>query len=148
VLAGAALFPVATGCYTYRAIPGEAAAAGTPVSLDITDRGRVGLASDVGPGVRRIEGTLVGRTDSLLVVSVREVDLLNGRSTRWSGETVRVPRDWVASVGERNFSRGRTWLAIGAATALTAAAIIAVTLIVDGNPDGGSTRLPPGPEPQ
>jgi hypothetical protein len=98
----------------------------------------------VGPGALRIEGTLVDRTDSLLVLRVSEVDYLEGRTTKWSGETVRVPRDYVGTVGERNFSRGRTWLAVGAAAALTAAAVTGLVLAVGGQ-DGGDTRLPPPP---
>jgi hypothetical protein len=144
MLAGVALLPIATGCYSYRTVPSEAVSPGTPISLGITDRGRVAIGELVGPGALRIEGTLVERTDSLFVVRVSEVDYLDGRSTKWSGETVRVPRDYVGTVGERNFARGRTWLAAGAVTALTAAAVVAITLSVTGTDDGG-TKVPPPP---
>lgn len=146
-VAGAALLPLATGCYSYRTVPSDAVSPGMPISLGITDRGRVALGEQVGPGALRIEGTLVDRTDSLYVLRVSEVDYLDGRSNRWSGETVRVPRDFVGTVGERNFSRARTWLAAGAVTAITAAAIVAITLTVSGTDDGG-TRVPPPPEGQ
>ena len=136
VLSGAFLLPMATGCYTYRAAPDGTLPLGETVALGITDRGRVGLGEQVGPGVLRIRGELVGVTDSTYTLRVRSVEQLNGRTTKWGGEQVTVSRDYVGTAAEQRYSRARTVLAIGGLAAGIALAAVAISLNTSGNGGG------------
>jgi hypothetical protein len=148
VLAALFLVPQLTGCYTYVPLDSSARPVGTHVSVGITDRGRVALAPQVGPEVRRLNGRVLQNTDSALVLSVASVRYLEAAaSERWTGERVQVSRDFLSEVAERRLSPGRTALAGG----LFAAAVVvisAVSLTVLGGDDQGSTRTPLPPPTQ
>jgi hypothetical protein len=143
IVAGMLLIPGATGCYSYRMASGASTIApGTYVSLSITDRGRVGLNERMGSGVLRLSGTLRDASDSLYVVNVESVEYLGAGKSHWSGESVRVPNEYVGSVSTRTLSKKRSWLMAGlvvGAIALIATTIslIATGLSDDGGKDGG-----------
>jgi len=144
VLAAALLLPPATGCYTYVPAPRSGPAPGRAVELTINDTGRVGLAPSLGPGVLRLAGTLAESSDSVYVLSVSRVDAIGSGAAAWSGDTVRVRRDYVADVSERTLSRGRSAIAIAALGGLLA---FVATLSINGigGNGGGGTKLPPDP---
>lgn len=102
------------GCYVYTPVMGHPAPTAY-VALDITDRGRVGLGDLIGPAATRVEGVVQSETDSVYALNVASVGYLNGQSNRWSGEPLTVRKDFIGSVRERKFSRGRTALATGSA---------------------------------
>ena len=136
-----------TACYTY-APAGSAAAPPEPgrlVAFDITDAGRVALASGLGSGAERVEGELVSRTDSLLTLRVTGVRYRDGASARWSRESFGLRPEYVATTRERRFSRGRT-LAL-AATALGALAALMITqdLSIFGTPGRETSPIEGGP---
>lgn len=145
-LAGLALLPAATGCYTYRHLPEGTLPLGSSVALGITDRGRVEVGEQIGPGVLRIRGELVSRTDSSYVLRVAAIEHLNGRTTRWSGEQVEVPREAVGTVAEHRYSRGRTWLAISGA--VLGVALVATAISLDTFGGGRDDGEGGGQEPQ
>lgn len=141
-VAGALLLPSLTGCYSYGRVAGESAAIGAPVELAITDNGRVALSPTLGTGVLEMRGTLVGRTDSVFVVRVGEVRAINSGALRWTGDTVHVRRDYVSTIEQRQFSRGRTAILAGALTA--AVALIATRSLTGiGGSGGDGSRVPP-----
>lgn len=142
-LAGAFLLPATTGCYTYRQSPDGTLPQGGNVVLGITDRGRVALGEQVGPGVVRIRGELANKTDSTYVLRVSSVEYMNGRTTKWGGERVTVSRDHVGTAAEQHYSRGRTWLAISGVAVGVALTVTAITLNTSGR-EGGGGKLPPG----
>jgi hypothetical protein len=142
-LSGAFLFPAATGCYAYRQPPDGTLPIGGRVALGITDRGRVAVGEQVGPGALRIRGELVATTDSTYVVRVESVENLNGRTTKWSGEQVVISRDHVGTASEHRYSRGRTLLAMSGVAVGVALAATAITLNTSGR-EGGGGKLPPG----
>jgi hypothetical protein len=143
IVAAMLLIPGATGCYSYRMVAGSSGIApGTYVSLSITDRGRVGLNERMGSGVLRLNGTLRDASDSVYVVNVESVDYLGSGKSHWSGESVRIPNEYVGSVSTRTMSKKRSWLVAGlvvGAIALiaTTVSIIASGLSDDGGKDGG-----------
>jgi hypothetical protein len=136
------LLPSVTGCYQYVPVTVVTPPAGTEVALDISDRGRVALAGQVGPGVRRLRGRLIQAGDSAYVVGLSAVEYL-GASTvaRWSGEVVSVSRDYVTTVTERQLSRRRSWLAAG--ILVVAAAAVSTLAITGFGSEGGDNRVPP-----
>lgn len=113
----APLLGVVAGCYAYAPLPTLEPMPETRVALVLSDVGRVGAGSDMGPGVARIEGALVRSTDSDYTLRVTGVTDIRGRESRWSGESYSVRRAWVGNAYERRFSKPRTYLLVGALTA-------------------------------
>lgn len=106
------------------------------------------LAPQLGPGVRVIRGRLARATDSVLVIKVTDVEYLGKLSTMgaWSGEEVSVPTEYISGITERRYSRGRTWLAIGVATAALA---LTTTIALNGfGTDPPSTKTGGGGQTQ
>lgn len=110
--------PAALGCYTYAPLDTSTGVqAGEHVAVEITDRGRAELSDRLGSGVFRLEGTLT-RTDSVdLVMNVWRVRQIQGPTAQWSGESVRLRREYASSVQTRTLNRARTFLVAGAAVA-------------------------------
>lgn len=110
--------PAALGCYTYAPLDTSTGVqAGEHVAVEITDRGRAELSDRLGSGVFRLEGTLT-RTDSVdLVMNVWRVRQIQGPTAQWSGESVRLRREYASSVQTRTLNRTRTFLVAGAAVA-------------------------------
>jgi hypothetical protein len=148
--AAMALFPFLNGCYNYKRSVTTAIDPGTEVSLTITDQGRVSLGERFGRGVLRVNGRLVNPADTAWVVQVSSVETITGGKSHWSGEEVRLPRAYVGDVATREFSRQKTWLAVGVAVGAVVVAIAAGSLIgggVEGTdvkepPDGQTSRSP------
>jgi hypothetical protein len=134
VLAGGLAVAVAAGCYNYRPLTAPVPAAGTPVSLVLNDQGRAAVAESIGSGAARVEGTVVRATDNVYVVSVSGVQGINGRVTRWSGETVGLRRDYVAAPYERRLSKQKTILLISSVAAAFGAFFVTRDLLGFGGP--------------
>ena len=115
VIAG--VLPAAMGCYTYVPLDTSAGiSAGEHIAVEITDQGRAALGEHIGAGVVRLEGT-VTRSDSQNVeMNVWRVAQIGGVTSKWSGESVRFRRDFMATVEARNLNRGRTYLVAGGVT--------------------------------
>lgn len=97
-----------TGCYTLRPARSTVLAPGEIVALDINDQGRVALGGAIGPEIARIEGRLVDNDPQEYHLSVRRLEFLRGGEQSWAGERVRIRRDFVGNVYERQLSRGRS----------------------------------------
>jgi hypothetical protein len=112
-------------CYSYAPIDSQAPTpSGRYVEMQVTDRGRVALGGRFGPGVRQINGTVVGQQNNELVLSVDRITNIDGEMGRWSGDTTRIERDFIGSMTERRISASKTALlavAAGAAIYATAA---------------------------
>lgn len=98
------------------------------------------MGESIGGSARSIEGTLRADPDSTYALQVESVQYLNGQTNRWTGESVNVSRHFVGMVKERQFSRGRTFVA--------AAGIVGGTILLiatRGLIGSGSTGRDPGP---
>ena len=131
-ITGVFVLPYLTGCYTYRQGVGSGVAPGTDVSLTITDEGRVGLGQRMGAGILRVNGKLVDHPDTSYVVRVSSIDFINAGTSHWSGEEIRMPKDYVGSVSTREFSRNKTWLTVGIVAGALALGIATVALVGSG----------------
>ena len=128
-----------TGCYTY--VPASVQPSpGAEVAFDISDAGRVALAERLGPGVTRVEGRVTDATTDEYAMRVSALSQINSGRVRWSGESVRLRREYVVRSEQRKFSRGRTALAVGGAVLGLVAAILTRSLVTGGGPD----YTPPG----
>lgn len=146
-VAAALLLPTATGCYSYRPVWNGAPAAGSEVSLALTDHGRVALSDRLGPGARTITGRIASVADSVYTINVSRVAYIEGRTAKWSNEPVNVSKIDVGGFAERRLSKSRSWLAAGLATGVVALATLIVIKGTAGpNPDTRPTGG--GPQPQ
>ena len=131
-----------SGCYEY--VPMQSVSAASPrVEVLVTDRGRVELAPQLGPGVLSFEGILEQRKDSSYTVHVAEVTYLNRQTNQWSGESITVANSAVRDVRVRRLSRGRTFAVVAAAVG--AGVVFVITRSVLGSGSGGDGSTPPPP---
>ncbi|MDB4872041.1 MAG: hypothetical protein JWL97_3045 [Gemmatimonadales bacterium] len=145
-LAGAALLSGAlNGCYEFVPAQTDVLVPGKPIALEINDQGRVGLGSEIGTEVRRLSGTLVSQSDQDFQLKVTELTFLNDRTSRWSGEQVRIPRQFARTVFEQRLSGGRTLMATAVSAGLIVAAIVVGKLSGRGGSGQDSSKPPPPP---
>lgn len=126
-----------TGCYTYAPLDVSAGSrAPGEVAVDISDRGRYELGGSIGQSPARIEGRLLAASDTTLTLAVHNVQAIGGATTPWAGEPVTVRRSGVAGVRQRQLSKSRTALLIGAIVA-GVALVFTAGLAIGGGSDGG-----------
>jgi hypothetical protein len=127
------------GCYVYTPLESVTTSSTVEVALALTDVGRVEAGHTLGPSVDRVEGRVTQVSDTAYVLQVSRVRDIRGVVTKWTGETVTVPRAWVGNAYTRRLSRSRTYVLAGAFTAGTAAFIASRTLGIGGPamPSGG-----------
>jgi hypothetical protein len=110
--------PFVSGCYQYVPVDTTASPSiGKRLAFEVTDRGRVGLSERLGEGVLRLEGTVVEGDSAQVVMNVWSVEQLNGTKGTWTGERVRIDRNFVGRTFERQLSRGKTYAVSGLALA-------------------------------
>lgn len=100
-------------CYTLSAVSGNSAESllGQRIAVDITDAGRAALGGLMGPEILQIEGTLTRNDETEYELSVTAVHLLRGGHQSWSGERVKVRKEFVSRVYERQLSVVRSAIA-------------------------------------
>src|SRR5207247_69372 len=76
----------------------------------LSDEGRMQSMRQVGPYAMRIEGELVQATSDDLVLAVSDVVDIRGTHSKWTGESVSLPRSFVSMTYQKQFSRSRTVL--------------------------------------
>lgn len=126
------------GCYTLQPTGGATPEPGTMVALDINDVGRVALGGAMGPEIGQIEGRLLSVDSTQFRVAVSAIHLLRGGEQTWSGEDVRINREYVSFIQERKFSAGRT-------VALGAVGVGGVAFFVTRSIVGGGSESPQKP---
>ena len=138
------VIPAAFGCYQYSPLDTSVGVqAGEHVAIEITDRGRAELGDRLGSGLLRLEGTLT-RTDSVdLVMNVWRVAQIGGTTSRWSGESVRLKREYASSVQARTLNRGKTLLMAGAVGAGVVLFASQFELLGFASDNGGPEEPPP-----
>jgi hypothetical protein len=141
---GVALLLVVSGCYKSVPLETSTPPVGQTVSFVISDQGRVGLGDRLGPGIARIEGRMLGTEGDQFLVSVFRTSAISGTTSVWSGEEMRLDRNFVSRLEGRELSKTRTWIAAGVATSVLVAFIMSKGLNgIFGEEDGER----PGPDP-
>jgi len=133
---------LSAGCYSLQPALGPAPKSGDQVAFEITDLGRVYLGGAMGPEIGQIEGRLLDSENGDYVLGVTSVRTIRGGVQVWSGERVRIEKQYVARMYEKKFSKGRT-LAMGIVGVGGAVFLFGRSLGVFG---GGDTPLPIPPE--
>jgi hypothetical protein len=127
-----------SGCYELQPVHGPTPEVGTEIAFDVTDAGRVALGGSMGPEIGQIEGRLIEKGSADYLVAVSAVHLLRGGEQVWSGEPVRIKSEYVASVYEKKFSRGKS-IALGVVGVGLAAIIATQSIHGAGMADAGKT---------
>lgn len=130
---------LAAACYTYTPLAATPEPA-SHVSMVLTDFGRLHASSQIGPQADRLEGNVIATSDSGYTLAVSGVKSIHGDWVKWTGETVSVRRDYVASVYRRELSKPRTVLVVAGAAAAVTAVILGFDLFglgAEGDDDGG-----------
>jgi len=139
--------PVLAGCYTYTPITTLQPAPGTNLSLVLSDEGRVQSVRQVGPYAMRIEGELVQASSDDLVLAVSDVVDIRGTRSKWTGETISLPRTYVMTTYQKRFSRSKTAL-VATAVGAGIVAIIAGRNLLGFSGSGNTGNIPPDPNGQ
>ena len=136
--------PLLAGCYTLVPVASlQQPAPGTKLSVLLNDEGRMQTAQQVGPYVMRIDGELVQASESNYVLAVTEVVDIRGAHSKWTGETVPLPKSYVMTTYERRFSTPKTVVLLGAVTAGFVALAASFNLFGFGNSSGDGGQPPP-----
>ena len=131
-VSGSALLAL-SACYTYVPIT-STPPVGEQMALEVTDKGRVELADRFGPGLLRVEGRLVGDSAEQYILNVFGVSQIDGTSSAWSGERLRIPHEYVGKFEARELSKSRTVVAATAATVAVVAFMATHLAGISGNP--------------
>jgi hypothetical protein len=135
---------LASACYSYQPAGNAdvvAPANGSRVQVRLTQQGSIALSRQIGSEAVMLDGDIVAASPDSLRIAVRSVEDARRVATEWKGEQVAIPRDAIASVGERKLSVGATALLGG----LAAGTVIAASELFSGA--GASTvpvNRPPG----
>jgi hypothetical protein len=136
-MAGMALL-VLTGCYNYHPLQTPSPSLGARVEADLTDRGTVAMASQIGPGAMSVRGEVLQTESEALVLALTSVLGRNHQETFWRGEHVRLPLITLARVQQRRFALKKTLLFGGTVLGGLFAAVAAFD--GSGGAGGGSGR--------
>jgi hypothetical protein len=139
--------PVLAGCYAYLPVATLQPAPGTNLSLVLSDEGRMQSVRQVGPYTMRIEGELLQATPEDFVVAVSDVVDIRGTRSKWTGESVSLPRSYVMMTYEKQFSRSKTVL-LATAVAGGIVAIFASRNLLGLGGSGNTGTTPPDPNGQ
>jgi len=135
------------GCYTQAPVDlSMTSPTNADVAVELNDRGRYELKGSIGESPKRVEGRLLGMSDSTLTVAVQNVISIGGGRATWAGESVQLPRTGVSEVSQRKFSRTRTFLAVAAIVGAVVAIFVGTDLIGGGGNGSGGDTPPPGGE--
>lgn len=102
-------------CYTYT--PTQVSAQPAPreqLRVELTPTGTDSLARVLGPSVKTVDGRLIQATPESVELGVTQVTMYSGLEQYWKGESVTIPKQFVAGVDARTFSLGKTGLLAGA----------------------------------
>ena len=143
LLVAVVVLPLLAGCYTLAPLATMQPAPGTKLTVLLNDEGRTQTAQQVGPYTMRIDGQLVQATESGYVLAVTDVVDIRGAHSKWTGETVPVPRSYVMTTYERKFSTPKTVILLGAVTAGFVALVSSFNLFGFGGGSGDGGGKPP-----
>lgn len=129
-----------SACRAYQPTGGVVPAGGERVRLQLTDSGSVALASYLGPRVAAVRGRVASSDDhGDLALRISVVETPDGE-TVWKGESVSIPRRFVALTEVERVSAWRSALAAGALGAL----VFAVARSLSGSASSGGRSGEPG----
>lgn len=104
-----------SACYNYVGLHARGLAPSSYVAVTLTEAASDELARYLGPEALIVRGRYLGPLESGLSLSVESVESRRGIISRWAGETVVVPGEFVRQIEERHAAGSKTLLLAGAA---------------------------------
>lgn len=101
---------LAAACYRTTPVTTPSPDSGVQLVVDLTDAGSVQLAPKLGTRIESVRGTVADETETGLLLLLQATVNRTGSEARWQGERVEIPRDYIASMRERRFDKGRSIL--------------------------------------
>jgi hypothetical protein len=132
------------GCYNYQPLRRSGLTPSSYLAVTLTESGSEELARYLGPDALVVRGRYLAATDRGLALAVESVESRRGGISRWAGETVVVPGDFVRGVEQRQVSRSKMVLLAGAALA---GFVVAYEAFGPGSSGGLGGGGGPGPSP-
>ncbi len=105
------------GCYNYLPLRRSGLVPSRYLAVTLTESGSEELARYLGPDALVVRGRYLAPTERGIALSVEAVESRGGDISRWAGETVVVPGDFVRRVEQRRVSRSKVVLLAGVAMA-------------------------------
>lgn len=134
------------GCYNYQPVAlTPQTQSGTFLVATLTDSGARALAAYLGPEAQAVQGRTVSFDDAGLRLSVTAVETNRGDELSWKGETVTLPRPFIASTQTRRLAKGRTIMLVGLSVAALVGTAVGFKLL--GNSDSPTQGGGGGPNP-
>ena len=130
---------VCVGCQRYVALDVAPPRVGSEVRVSLNETAASTSFASIGSRVHQAEGRLLGVSDSTLAIGVTGVMRANGLEDGWSGDTVVFRRSQIAGVEQRQVSRSRTLLSVGA--------FVVGALVAHAGLKGGESTVVGGPKP-
>lgn len=141
-----AALPFVAGCYQYVPAPNTALAPATAVSVELSPRGTVNVASKIGDNVVAVEGNVTEANSSSLTLALLAVRRRGDPApSTWSGESITLAPEEIVQVKRRELSRRRTVLASAAFAAASVGVVVGIAKAT-GQASGG-TGSKPSPNP-
>jgi hypothetical protein len=110
------------------------------IQLALNDQGRVEVASTLGSGVDRVEGTITSQTSDSYTLAVSQVYQLGGASSKWNGEPVTIQKDGTVGYRIHRFSQPRTIILAVVIVGAAVGFLLSVKLLGNGSgSDSGSS---------
>ena len=127
------------GCQRYVTLDVAPPRVGSEVRVSLNEAAAATSFASIGSRVQQAEGKLLGATDSTLAIGVTEVRRANGLEDGWNGDTVVFRRSQIAGLEQRQVSRSRTLLSVGA--------FAVGALVAHAGLKGGESTVVGGPKP-
>jgi hypothetical protein len=139
----AAALPLAlAGCFQYVSTDHARLPPATPVSVELSTRGTLNVASKIGENVVAVEGNVTEASQSSLTLALQAVRRKGeSNSSTWNGESITLASDEMAEVKRRQLSRTRTAVASAALAAASVGIVVGIAK-AQGEASGSVTGKP------
>lgn len=142
-----AALPLAlAGCYQYVSTDHAGLSPATAVSVQLSTRGTLNVASKIGENVVAVEGSVTEASPSSITLALQTVRRKGeNTSSTWNGESITLTPDEIADVKRRELSRSRTTLASAALAAASVGIVVGIAKAT--GEASGSVGGKPSPNP-
>lgn len=122
-----AALPLLAACYQYVPTSDRGIAPATPVSVDLSTRGSVNVASKIGENVVTLEGNVMEASPNSLTLALQAVRRRGENvASTWNGESITLTTDEIDQVSTKQLSRKRTVVASAALAAASVGIVIGI----------------------
>jgi hypothetical protein len=104
----ALLWLATAGCYNTVPLSNATPVVGKELVVQLTDAGSTQLSGPLGQTTTQVRGLYLDSTPDTLHLAMIATTMVNGEERLWNRENVGIPRQYVATVGQKVLSSGKT----------------------------------------